>query len=186
VVYVLLLSYVVFKRVEILASLQLGHSVCCVRIQLWQVSEHIKPAAFQFYCNKLVDCLLNTVMNMKKCSISIVLTATDQKPQNHQRCCITYDHIVWMSTWCWVISPVIICGGVEIRRLTLTRPIAVNIVLLPRSPWQSKTFSLSRRKLSRRIMESPAYVCLSVCLSVTTITKQKTWTDLDEIFGESS
>jgi len=30
---------------------------------------------------------------------------------------------------------------------------------------------LSPRKLSQGIMESPAYVCLSICLSVTTITK---------------
>jgi len=36
-------------------------------------------------------------------------------------------------------------------------------------------------------MESPAYVCLSgclsVCLFVTTIIINKTWTDLDEFFG---
>ena len=164
--YVFLLSYVVLKRVEILASLQLGHSVCCVGIQLWQVSEHIKPAAFQFYCNKLVDCWLNTVMNMKKFSISIVLTATDQKPQKSSK---VFYHLRSHRLNVNVMLSNITCDnlwGVEIRRRTLTRPIAVNIVLLRRSPWQSKTFSLSPRKLSRRIMESPAYVCLSVCLSV--------------------
>jgi len=36
--------------------------------------------------------------------------------------------------------------------------------------WAKGTL-LSPRKLSRGIMESPAYVCLSVCLSVANITK---------------
>jgi len=42
-------------------------------------------------------------VNTKNCSLSIALTATDQKPQKSLKrwYYITRHHIAWMSTWCW-------------------------------------------------------------------------------------
>jgi len=43
------------------------------------------------------------VINIKNCSLSTMLTATDQKPQKSLKGDITHHHIAWKSTWCWVM-----------------------------------------------------------------------------------
>jgi len=46
------------------------------------------------------------MMPIAYCSLSIVLTATDQKPQKSlKRWYYPPSHIAWMSTWCCAISP---------------------------------------------------------------------------------
>jgi len=67
---------------------------------------------------------------------------------------------IWGAYWQCVVNmtELFMCSdNVALCQITLTMLVVVLIV--------------SPRKLSRGIMESPAYVCLSGCLSVTTITK---------------